>query len=190
MITPCGPPSCPAPGKAGVWVCMRAARTDYPCKSVLFAKPNMTHSLFRIVFKFIYLLLAAALMTLASTASAGPMGKADQRQIRDLISHQLAAFAADDAAKAFSYASPEVQQAFGTADNFMVGVRRDYAVLYRHRSVAFQPAQAAADGVVQRLYLTDEHGQSWVATYLVQRLKYRGWRIAACTVARNAGVST
>ena len=53
------------------------------------------------------------------------------------IEAQLAAFAADDADKAFSYAAPGIRALFITAERFLSMVREGYPVVYRPASVTF-----------------------------------------------------
>ena len=53
--------------------------------------------------------------------------------MRAVIEAQLDAFRKDDAARAFSLATPGIREAFGSLENFMNMVRSAYAVVYRRR---------------------------------------------------------
>jgi len=71
-----------------------------------------------------------ALATLAAMAvplrAANDVAPADAKAVRVLIEAQLAAFASDDANKAYSYAAPGIQTMFGSADRFLAMVRESY----------------------------------------------------------------
>ncbi|HEY4037776.1 MAG TPA: DUF4864 domain-containing protein, partial [Burkholderiaceae bacterium] len=76
------------------------------------------------------LLTAMALTSLVSDA-AGPSGLSagDARAIRAVIEAQLDAMAADDEARAFSFASPSIRMQFDDASSFMTMVRQGYPML-------------------------------------------------------------
>ena len=78
-----------------------------------------------------------SLVMLQATAQAAAFTPADEKSVRSVIQAQLAAFAKDDATKAFSYAAPNVRKAIGTASRFLNMVQNDYPVVYRPASVAF-----------------------------------------------------
>ena len=133
------------------------------------------------------LALAALHVLLPSSANAAPFTAADEKTVRTVVEAQLAAFAKDDAVKAFSYAAPSVREAVGTADAFLTMVRRDYPVVYRPASVAFLKAEGKDDEVVQRVQMLDAGGNSYLAVYSLQRQKGNVWRITGCAVVENKG---
>ncbi len=53
------------------------------------------------------------------TAGAGGLSPKDEKQIIEVVRAQLIAFAQDDAAKAFSYAAPNIKHIMGSAENFI-----------------------------------------------------------------------
>ena len=111
----------------------------------------------------------------------------DQKNIRTVVKGQMAAFAKDDASKAFSYAAPNVRQAVGSAAGFMILVRRDYPMVYRPASSAFLQAESVSGEVLQRVQLTDASGNSWLAIYSLEQQKDKSWRITGCSVQENKG---
>jgi hypothetical protein len=123
----------------------------------------------------------------AMPASAAPFTAADEKNVRIVVQAQLAAFAKDDAAKAFSFAAPNVQKAVGTAQGFMAMVRRDYPVVYRPASVAFLKPEGKNDQVIQRVQMADAGGGSWLAVYSLERQRNKAWRITGCVVVENKG---
>lgn len=132
----------------------------------------------------------------ASLAVAGAVRPAqpapsleEARELRRVIEAQLTAFLADDAERAFSYASPSIREMFVTADYFMAMVRGKYPVVYRHRSVGFFVPEPMGSEVAQRVRLTDQAGAPWLAVYSMQRQSDRSWRINGCVVTRDSGRS-
>lgn len=134
------------------------------------------------------LMLAMLFMqALALPVSAAPFRLADEARVRSAVEGQLAAFAEDDAVKAFSYAAPAVRKAVGSAAGFLAMVRRDYPVVYRPASVAFLSPEGKQDEAVQRVQMLDGKGNSWLAVYSLERFKGNVWRITGCAVVENKG---
>jgi hypothetical protein len=123
----------------------------------------------------------------AMTASAAPLSAADERNVRAVVQAQLAAFASDDADKAFSFAAPNVRKAVGTSQAFIAMVRRDYPVVYRPASVAFLKPEGKDGLVIQRVQMADPQGGSWLAVYSLQQQANKAWRITGCAVVENKG---
>jgi hypothetical protein len=130
--------------------------------------------------------LLMTVMTFASLAgdAVGTAGVSsdDARAVRSVVEAQLKALAADDAALAFSYASPSIRMQFGNASNFITMVRQGYPMLIRPAATEFFRPEAVEDGVMQLVHLRDQDGRSWLATYQMQRQPDRSWRINGCVV--------
>lgn len=130
---------------------------------------------------------AALIGWLVPTASSAVVLSApDARAVQAVVQAQLEAFAADDAARAFSYASASIQAQFGDAGRFMAMVRRGYPMVIDPAAVSFFQPQALApqpQAVTQVVQLRDREGRLWKATYLVERQTDAGWRIGGCVVA-------
>ena len=107
-----------------------------------------------------------------------------------MIEAQLAAFAADDAEKAFSYAAPGIRAQFITAERFLSMVREGYPVVYRPASVSFLKPEWIENKLMQRVQMTDAAGAPWMVVYEIERQADKSWRIAACVAARGATRST
>lgn len=122
--------------------------------------------------------------------AAGEVNPADARAARAVIEAQLAAFADDDAERAFSFAAPGIRESFGTAERFMAMVRKGYPVVYRPTSVRFLEPVGEAGSLLQRVRMTDDTGVAWMVVYELQRQADRNWRITACVAARSEGLST
>lgn len=137
----------------------------------------------------------AMLGLLAPVAAGAALAEPDARAVRQVVEAQLAAFAADDAERAFSYASASVRAQFGDATNFMGMVRSGYPMVVRPAAVSFFQAQAdeGAEGakvtVRQAVQLRDGEGRLWMATYLLERQAGAGWRINGCVVRADSARS-
>lgn len=126
-------------------------------------------------------------------AGAAQLAEPDARAVRQVVEAQLEAFAADDAARAFSYASASIQAQFGDANNFMAMVRSGYPMVVRPAGVSFflpQVEVGAPAMVTQLVQLRDCEGRLWKATYLLERQAGAGWRISGCVVAADSGKSS
>lgn len=126
----------------------------------------------------------------AVPAAADPVSTADAKAVRTVVEAQLAAFAADDAKRAFSYAAPAIRDMFGSADQFMAMVRAGYPVIYRPSAVIFLQPEWIQGQLVQGVQLTDASGALWLAIYRLDRQADKSWRISGCEVQPSAGKLT
>ena len=125
--------------------------------------------------------------TAAHAADAPDVSQGDARGVRAVILAQFDAFAADDAKRAFSYATPKLREMFGSADRFIEVVRSAYPAVYRHETVAFLKPELAEGSLVQGVHLTDAEGVLWLALYRLERQRDRSWRISACQLVAAQG---
>ena len=126
----------------------------------------------------------------ASASGAAQIGPDDAGAIRAVIEAQLKAMAEDDAALAFSYASPSIRMQFGDAPSFMTMVREGYPMLIQASETFFAGPRAADDGAMQAVHLRDQDGRAWVATYYMQQQSDKSWRINGCMVEPDADNSS
>jgi Domain of unknown function (DUF4864) len=136
-------------------------------------------------------LLAPAAWAQTAALPATTLSAQDEKAALAVVQAQLAAFAADDATKAFSYASPQIQKAFGTPKNFLAMVRQQYPVVYRPATTAFFKPETHGGGVLLRVQMTDANAAQWLAVYSLQKptQKSQPWRIAGCMVVANTARS-
>lgn len=145
----------------------------------------MTHPAYR-TFQLVFAALFVALQALMP-AQAETLSAKDEKAVQTVVQSQLAAFAKDDADKAFSYAAPELRKTIGNSSAFMAMVKNSYPVVYRPASVAFLKPESSGDDVVQRVQMLDASGASWLAVYSLQRQKDKTWRISGCALVENKG---
>ena len=139
------------------------------------------------------LLLAFALIGTTLGVAAAPLARAPQdsdwKQIRVVISAQLAAFQRDDAKTAYFLAAPEIRSQFRTPGEFMRMVRTGYKAVYRPRSVRFLHHFVVAGQPVQPLEVITGEDQLAVAYYVMQRQRDGSWKIAGCSLKEAAAIS-
>jgi hypothetical protein len=127
---------------------------------------------------------------LGGAGQAAELGEAEARAVRAVVQSQLDAMAADDAERAFSYATPGIRSQFGNAQRFMAMVRQGYPMVIRPASVAYFRPEAVEAGVVQVVGLRDAAGQAWLVAYQLERQPDASWRVSGCVVQPDPGPST
>jgi Domain of unknown function (DUF4864) len=132
-------------------------------------------------------LLAGLLVSTA--AAAAVLAESEVRAVRAVIEAQLDAFAADDAERAYSYASVAIRTQFADAATFMAMVRSGYPMVLQPASVTFFQPQRQDGTVLQRVQLRDRAGRLWQATYQLEQQAAVGWRISGCVVVADSGKS-
>jgi hypothetical protein len=105
--------------------------------------------------------------------------------VKKTVQSQLAAFAADDAKLAFSFAAPGIQKLFKTPDNFMTMVQQAYPVIYRPANILFLKAKILDSVAEQPVRLWDQVGDVWLAAYNLERQADGSWLITACVLMRD-----
>ncbi len=133
------------------------------------------------------LLVSLSLLVPGAAVAQASLAPADARAVREVIEAQIDAFRKDDAAKAFSLATPGIRESFGSPERFIEMVRSSYAAVYRPSSVAFEAPVVLEGQVVQPVRLTDAQGRAWIALYPMQRQPDGQWRTNGCQLARLPG---
>src|SRR5262249_17851872 len=128
---------------------------------------------------------AAALLFVALLAFAAPaMAADDVTAAQSVIRAQEQAFGRDDAASAYSYAAPAIQQRFQGPEIFMTMVQRAYAPVYRHKSFEFGEARTEGGFVAQRVHIVDANGAAWEALYTLEQQADGSYKITGCTLLK------
>lgn len=78
--------------------------------------------------------------------------------IRGVIRQQLDAFAADDFATAFGFASPMIRQMFGTPENFGRMVMSGYPMVWHNSAARFTALESRDGRMYQNVLITDREG--------------------------------
>jgi hypothetical protein len=133
-------------------------------------------------------LVAVVMLACSAVArSEEVVSDADVRSIRTVIEAQIAAFRADDARRAFSYATPGIRREIGTPERFIEMVRSSYPVVYRPLSVTFLQTAVVDGEVFQAVQMVDAEGALWLALYALERQPDKRWRISGCVVHKGEG---
>ncbi|HET8745376.1 MAG TPA: DUF4864 domain-containing protein [Ramlibacter sp.] len=131
--------------------------------------------------------LAFAALLFAGVFAAGvPQGVAQRnaasQALQQVVQQQLQALAHENAGEAFALADTDLRTQFGTAEAFLDTVRTDYPMLMHPASVLFLKPETDGTIAMQKVRLTDEQGESWSLTYLLNRERGEQWKIAGCIV--------
>ena len=116
----------------------------------------------------------------AQSTAVGELSKADRIAIKQVIEAQLSALQHDDAALAFSYSSPLIQEHFGTPENFIAMVKSNYRSVYRPRDVQFRELEATYDGPVQKVFFFAPDAEPLLGLYYMQKQSDGSWKINGC----------
>ncbi len=111
----------------------------------------------------------------------------ERAAIRTVIQRQIQAFREDDADLAFSFASPGIQDQFGTAQNFLQMVKATYPVVYRPRSVILDRISFDQSNPLQEVLFMDQKDQLYRAVYILEQQPNNSWRIAGCYLVQQDG---
>jgi Domain of unknown function (DUF4864) len=111
------------------------------------------------------------------------------RAIDAIIIAQWQALRASDAAGGFAYASPRLQEMYGTAAAFLDMVRAGYRPVLAARRIDFEEFVTFRGYLTRRVRLIGGPGQERDAIYLMTRLADGSWRIAGCILLVPASQS-
>lgn len=117
----------------------------------------------------------------ASPAIADEISGAED--IHAVIASQLERFNADDAAGAFSHASPNIQRMFRTPENFMSMVQRGYPQIARSTEARFLDLEMKDGALLQKVLVTGRDGRAVIAAYAMVEID-GVWRIDGCFLVK------
>lgn len=123
-------------------------------------------------------------LTLFSTAPAW----AQDDGVTATIQSQLNAFIARDVIAAWDFASPTIQQIFRTPENFGAMVQGGYPMVWTPADVVFLDAEPTADGIRQRVLITDAAGQLHGLIYDMIPTE-DGWKINGVALTEAPGLT-
>jgi Domain of unknown function (DUF4864) len=121
------------------------------------------------------------LFTLLFAASLAFPAAAQEAPIQDTIQGQIDAFQADDFARAFTFASPNIKGIFGTPENFGAMVKNGYPMVYRPSDVQMMELREIAGNLWQRVRIVDQAGAGWFLDYMMVETD-DGWQINAVQI--------
>ena len=107
--------------------------------------------------------------------------QAQQAEIEGTINRQIEAFRADDFARAFSFATPRLQELFQTPQNFQRMVTQGYPMVWRPAEVDYLELQERGGDWWQKVQIIDRQGQRHILLYRMQQTA-EGWRIGGVQI--------
>ena len=140
----------------------------------------------RIAFAVVSLLFASALFVSAALA-----GDAEIKAGQAVIDGQLKALIANDGAKAYSFAAPNVKQIFPTVDAFMNMVTNGYAPVRQPKSYSFGKVEQTGPGsIIQQVLIVGPDGKDYEAVYTLQQQPDGSFQITGCSLRSSNSLST
>ncbi|MEK1890593.1 MAG: DUF4864 domain-containing protein [Phyllobacterium sp.] len=103
-----------------------------------------------------------------------------------IIRNQIAAFLNNDAATAYSFASPAIQEKFLNQNLFFDMVRRAYQPVFRPGNIAFGRSRVEGDQIIQDVLITGPDGKDWTAVYQLVRQPDGAYRINGVQILQSA----
>ena len=128
---------------------------------------------------------AFAVPTLPLPGLAPPAYADDSGDARTAIGGQLDALRVDDGARAYSYAAPNIQRLFPSPEIFLAMVAKGYPAVHRSSNVTFGPLRSEGAGLRQEAFLSDADGQSWIASYTLERQPDGSLKITGCQMRKG-----
>lgn len=132
----------------------------------------------------------ALLFSFAAHAQPAEPAASDRAAIRDVITRQIQAFQHDDAATAFSFASPSIQRQMGTPERFLDLVQTHYRPVYRPHSTEFGQLTVQDNEIVQQVDVVGPDGRGARALYSMEREADGSWRISGCVLLESEAIAT
>lgn len=126
----------------------------------------------RHTFNLIAIVLTVLWASLASAEETLP----PEPGIEATISAQIDAFLDDDFARAFTFASPNIQGMFGSSERFGQMVKRGYPMVWRPGDVQYLELREVSGNLWQRVLIRDQVGGVHMLDYQMIRTG-EGWRI-------------
>ena len=129
--------------------------------------------------------LLAMIVLFSLPVQAAELSAQDKSSFQSVISDQIAAFQADDGARAYGFASPTIQSIFPNHYLFMDMVKRGYQPVYRPQSFAFGEAGINGSGSpFQKVTIVGPDGFTYEALYTMEQQPDGSWKINGCSLVR------
>lgn len=113
---------------------------------------------------------------------------AQQSEIEGTISSQLEAFKGDDFEKAFTFATPTLQQLFQSPQNFERMVTQGYPMVWRFSEFRYLELAERDGAMFQKVQITDAEGVTHILLYRMQQTQ-AGWRIGGVQILKSVGAT-
>ena len=136
-------------------------------------------------------LIAVAAFAAILASLPAQAGEAEVKAAQTVIQNQFEAFLADDAARAYSFAAPNIKRFFPTQQSFMAMVESGYMPVRRPQSYAFGKSQEmSATSIVQQVLLVGPDGKTYEAVYRLEMQPDGSWLITGVSMRASNALST
>lgn len=114
---------------------------------------------------------------------------ADVKAVQRVIGGQIYALKSGNHQSAYSYAAPNVKQAFPSVKNFISMLQNGYKPLYQHISYIFGKNTTSNGEVYQEVIVADEARQLWQFIYTLKQQKDFRWKVTNVVMYPYKGTS-
>ena len=114
--------------------------------------------------------------------------QAQGADIQSTIGNQIEAFQADDFETAFDFASPNLQQLFGSSENFRSMVTRGYPMVWKPAEVRYLELAEVGGSFFQKVLIKDQDGIVHILGYRMLETDM-GWKINGVQLLSKPDVS-
>ena len=114
--------------------------------------------------------------------------QAQGADIQSTIGNQIEAFQADDFETAFDFASPNLQQLFGSSENFRSMVTRGYPMVWKPAEVRYLELAEVGGSFFQKVLIKDQEGIVHILGYRMLETDM-GWKINGVQLLPKQDVS-
>lgn len=105
-----------------------------------------------------------------------------------IISEQIAAMKAQDATKAYSFASPGIRGLFPDENRFFAMVQKNYDAIFHAGNYAFGRSKLVGAGelVLQEVMITGPGGRDWTAIYEMRLMDDGSYKVNGVRMLKNS----
>ncbi|MEB2843468.1 DUF4864 domain-containing protein [Rhizobiales bacterium RZME27] len=106
---------------------------------------------------------------------------------QSIISEQIAAMKAQDAGRAYSFASPGIRGLFPDEKRFFEMVQKNYDAIFHAGNYAFGRSKLVGGGemVLQEVMITGPGGKDWTAIYEMRLMDDGSYKVNGVRVLKN-----
>lgn len=134
-------------------------------------------------------LLFAFGLPLGTAAAAAPLNAIDVRSIQAVVRSHIDALTQDDAEQVFESATSATQVEFGSAEDFLQLIKREYRPIYQSRQAIFSYPEVIDGDTIQMVNVTDDSSHVWVALFRMERDSDGSWKIDGCELLETASIA-
>lgn len=123
----------------------------------------------------------------ALSASAIDMSGEERSAIRVVVQSYLWALANQQSKLLFLTASNSVTSAYASPEALLAKMTRVHRPIVAGSLERFDGLKSDGDKPIQGVYIKDEHGRQWLASYLLEKDTSGFWKIAGCIIVPAPG---